>query len=380
MEERASPEAANVGEAAGETPAGQTPAREPPARATPEDASLAEPLLRHYLLAVASCGAYLLFRAYLVARRLDAPSRASRARALVWPAALLFAPAACAYLYEVTRLSRLESAARGAPRARRPLLAAPLLYAAIGLALLASPAAPLWSPLLLLLPLPFLLVQAEINALEAARAAAAARGPAAAPPAAPAPAWPPARRAVPIIAAALLPVTAFVVWRLDRDTASSLKTSRRLAAGAVVADKAAQFSLRVPTRGWEQIGPGGVGDGSEEFALRSQRGEVWVVVYTQPMANSSLDDVVAYRRGLIREERATLHKIEEQRFFLEGADLVPASFVRYRMRYPRAWGSFQVLTTNVGDTYVEVVGFGLDGAETDVTKLVRSLRPGVQRS
>ena len=31
------------------------------------EASLAEPLFRHYFLAVASCGTYLLYRAYLLA-------------------------------------------------------------------------------------------------------------------------------------------------------------------------------------------------------------------------------------------------------------------------------------------------------------------------
>lgn len=331
--------------------------------------SLAEPLVRHYLLAVASCGTYLLFRAYRLARRLDVASRTSRARALTWACALLFAPAACAYLYEAARLSRLEIAAQGGRPSRRPLLVAPLLYAAIALALLASPAASLWSPLLLLLPLPFVLVQAEVNAFEARRSTMSA------PPTAGK-----VHRLASIVAVALLPVTGFALWKLDRQTVTSLKTSRRLSAGAIVQGSTAQFSLRVPSRGWERVGPGSVGDGNEEFGLLTQRGEVWVVVYTQPVAGTSLDGVVAYRRELVQQERGVLLKIDEQRFFLNGADLVPASFARYRVRYPRARGSFLVFTTTVGDLFVEVVGFAFDDSEADVTQLVRSLQPGVPRS
>lgn len=363
MAEQASPEAASV--------AAPPVAEAPPVVETPPvvEASLAEPLVRHYLLAVASCGTYLLFRAYLLSRRLDAAARASRARALTWAGALLFAPAACAYLYEAARLARLEVVAQGGRPSRRPLLAAPLLYAAIALALLASPAASLWAPLLLLLPLPFVLVQAEVNAFEARRLTMGA------PPAAG-----PVRRLAPIVAAALLPVTGFAIWHLDRQNVTSLKTSRRLSAGAIVQNSKAQFSLRVPSRGWERVGPGSVGDGSEEFGLLTRRGEVWVVVYTQPVAGTSLDGVVATRRGMVQRERAVLQKIDEQRFFLDGAELVPASFARYRMLYPRALGSLLVFTTTVGDLFVEVVGYASDDAEADVTKLVRSLKQGVQRS
>ena len=73
-------------------------------------------------------------------------------------------------------------------------------------------------------------------------------------------------------------------------------------------------------------------------------------------------------------------EINEKRFFLDGADLVPASFVRYRVLYTRGRGSYLVFTTTVGDQFVEVVGFAFDDAEADVTQLVRSLKPGVQRS
>ena len=105
--------------------------------------------------------------------------------------------------------------AQGGQPSRRPLLAAPLLYAAIALALLASPASALWSPLLLLLPLPFLLVQAEVNAFEAQRMRMGE-------PSAPGT----VRRLSPIVAAALLPVTGFAVWQLDRHGFASMKTSR----------------------------------------------------------------------------------------------------------------------------------------------------------
>ncbi len=89
---------------------------------------------------------------------------------------------------------------------------------------------------------------------------------------------------------------------------------------------------------------------------------------------------MAYRRELVQQERGVLLKIDEQRFFLNGADPVPASFARYRVRYPRARGSFLVFTTTVGDLFVEVVGFAFDDSEADVTQLVRSLQPGVPRS
>jgi hypothetical protein len=80
------------------------------------------------------------------------------------------------------------------------------------------------------------------------------------------------------------------------------------------------------------------------------------------------------------QERATLVTVEEQRFFLEGADLVPASFARYRLRHARRFGSYVVLTTTVGDQYIEVVGYADDDSLGQVEKLVRSLRQGVQRS
>ena len=51
------------------------------------------------------------------------------------------------------------------------LLVAPVLYLVLAGGLLVSPASSLMAPFAILLPIPFLLVQAELNELEAARAA-----------------------------------------------------------------------------------------------------------------------------------------------------------------------------------------------------------------
>jgi hypothetical protein len=350
-------EPAASGDAAAPTP-------EPPAAA---EASLAEPLLRHYLFAVSTLGGYLVFRGYRVARRLDEGARAGRVQALAWACAALFAPAACAYLYEAGRLTRARIAVVGAAPGRWSLALPPLLYLAIGVGLLASRLSALWAPLVLLLPIPFVLLQADLNRLEAARLEPSA-GPTAARTRAPSRWW----------IAALLPIAAFCLWRLDGRAARSLRTARVLAANSEVANASGSFSLRVPSRGWEQVAAGGIGDGGEALGLRKDRNEVWVVVYTQTATGTSLDEVVGFRRGLIQEERAYLLGIEETRFFLTGADLVPASYAKYRLKYPTALAVYMVLTTTVGDEIVEVVGFGYPDNQQDVEKLVRSLKVGAR--
>ena len=175
-------------------------------------------------------------------------------------------------------------------------------------------------------------------------------------------------------------MTGFAVWQLDRHTFNSVKTSRRLSAGAIVQNSTAQFSLRVPTGGWERVGPGAIGDGTEELGLRTQRGEVWVVVYAHPVAGTSLDGVVASRRGIVQQERSCCRRLMNSASSWTARIWSPPPSRAIACAFRARVGSFLVFTTIVGDRFVEVVGFAFDASEADVTQLVRSLKQGVQRS
>src|SRR5947207_3337911 len=88
--------------------------------ARPEPAPLPltfEPLVRLYLLSVASGGFYLAYWAYRTGRRLERDP-AARDRLIGWGALALFPPFACLLLFELARLAEagLEEAGRR-PRA-----------------------------------------------------------------------------------------------------------------------------------------------------------------------------------------------------------------------------------------------------------------------
>jgi len=322
--------------------------------------SLAQPLLLHYLLAVATLGAYLPIRAYHVARRLDPQARLNRAHAVVWACAVVFIPAACAYLYEVTRLAR--AAAPAAPRRSSPLRA-PALFLALGVVLLATRLADVWAALLLLLPIPFVMVQAELNRLEVRPD--------------PRPRAAPTRWAWLVLAVAM-PLSALAIYKLDHRALRTLLTTRSVARGATVRGTRAPCTLHIPAAGWERVAPGGVGDGAEDIGLRKRHGGAWVVVYTQPASATSLDQVVAYRRDLVKDsDGGHLQTLDERRYFLDGADMAPASYAKYTMRYPADTGAYLVLTVFLDDVAVEVVGYA-PGASKDLDELaalIRSVQP-----
>ena len=278
----------------------------------------------------------------------------------MWACAVVFIPAACAYLYEVTRLAR--AAAPAAQRRSSPLLA-PALFVALGVVLLATRLADAWATLLLVLPIPFVMVQAELNRLEVRREPRARTAP---------------TRWAWLVLAVAMPLSVFAIYRLDRKAVKTLLTTRPLARGALVRGTSAPCTLQIPAAGWERVAPGGVGDGAEDIGLRKRRGGAWVVVYTQPAAATSLDQVVTYRRDLVKDsDGGRLQELDERRYFLDGADMAPASYAQYTMRYPANTGAYVVLTVLLDGVAVEVVGFA-PGASKDLEELaalIRSVKP-----
>jgi hypothetical protein len=326
--------------------------------------SLSEPLLRLYLLTLATLGGYLCWQMYRLGRGLDPRGPRDRRVGLAWAAAVLFAPATIALLLEIPRLARLQLRTLGVRSAGGSPILAPLVYGALVAGLMLSRLGTLWAPLLLALPLPFLLAQGEVNRLEIARAARAAE-----------PVLPPRGRRWWrwAVAAVGMPAVALLLVKLDGRGFVALAKARRVVAGARV-KHADLFTMQVAGLNWEQTGSGVVGDGSEAMGFRRRDGSSWLVVYVTDGGSLTLDGIVADRRRLINDSGELLVRSSERRFFLPGVDMVPASSAQHETRRGVSFGVYHVFSTIHDGKAIEVIGFAGPESQIPVEAFVNSVR------
>jgi hypothetical protein len=280
-----------------------------------------------------------------MARRLDPLGARDRTRCLMWAFGALFPPAACAVLYETVRLARRRMSELGVPPRGGSLLLPPTLFVLLVFGLGASRAGSMLAPYVILLPIPFLLVQGELNELEMAEEARASA--------------PMARRSwLPWSTVLLgLPLSVFVVHQVDGSDLVGLRRGRNLAASAVIEGTNPRFSLKPPSDRWEQVEPGVVGDGLERYGFRQRSTGNWVLVFVHEAGDMTLDDLVAARREVLREASGLrLVGSQERRTFLAGSHMVPLSSARHETVSFGNRNSFLTAGVIHDNHAVEVVG------------------------
>jgi hypothetical protein len=307
------------------------------------------PLWRLYAYAVASFGLFLPIWVYRVARNQD-PDPARRTTHACW-AAGCFIPAVCmALLHHFTRqASAGEEAGSENRRTRRWLPAHPsLLFAAVVLLWWLTPLSGFWFLSFLLLPVPFLFVQRQLNLVAMRQPHDATVSP----PPAPAPLW---RRALQVgLTVAGLAGFGLATWKMDRHELARLVAAE--SAGAI-RGTSGLYELHLGDRSWVRVEPGTYGDSDSDLELRGPGSETWIVVYAAPAGNRTLESVVSSRRGQLFEEFTPL-RFGEERSFLPSADLVPLSVARYLVDFGLgAQGAYVVLTAQLETHMVEVIGY-----------------------
>lgn len=213
-------------------------------------------------------------------------------------------------------------------------------------------------PGLLAMPLPFLIVQHEINAGWRGEPVLPLRRQFSA-----------ARIAILVIG---LPAIAVLVYVTDLQVVRGL-ASPSLDPGEEVAIEGSRAVLVVPGDSWRQVAPGTNGDEDAALELVHLGATGWTVVYVDEASESGFDTWVDARLALLDELGTILHR-EETRFYLEGGRH-PASLATYHstsLGFPE-WTS--VLTVRLDDQVIEVI------AQTSDEKLaddVRSMAAGMR--
>ncbi|HEY0711128.1 MAG TPA: hypothetical protein VGF45_00520 [Polyangia bacterium] len=359
--ESLNPSEANATVAAPPLPSGETPAlaTEPalaPAPAQLPHSRLAEPLLRLSLACVATFGLYLALHVARLGGQLGNPPQKRR---WPWGLAVFFPPAACALLHQVPRLAR-AALPETASVSRPTSWLAPALYAGLYLGSLIGPLASLMAPLVFLLPLPFVIMQAQLNQVVRAQLNQPMRlDPAGA-------ITVPPRNRRRWLWLAFLPIAGLLLYRLDHMELRGLADNTPVEKGSTVVDAVdGRFSLIVPSDGWHRVPPASLVEDDPEMGFRHNASGDVLVTRSRPVnEKGGLDDLVAGRREAIGEAGKIL-SISEKRVFLSGAEFVPVSIARY---VTRSMGvnnmSFHVASVVLAGRGIEVIGIG-HGHEDD---------------
>lgn len=308
-----------------------------------------------YTLSLATLGIYLVVWIYRTAR--DTGAAGSQRRTPVWWALGSFCfPVCVAILYE---FARHAGRIRGRPSGAGVWLG-PLLYAAIvGFATL-SPWRSLLAPALLLAPLPFVVVQRQLE--RAASQAHAGEASTALP-----------KHALDwALLAVGLPAVAALIWWTDSSALRDLARPR-LEAGEIVKGRELSYTLEVPRDGWKRVESGQFGDEGSDLELAGPSGGSWVVTYVH--AGMGIDDIVDSRRSVLRETLGGL-SFEERRSFLSQSDFVSFSQATYRGFIAGLGETLYVVSTVSGDDRsVEVIAFSPDppNDESDLKQLIASI-------
>jgi hypothetical protein len=165
-------------------------------------------------------------------------------------------------------------------------------------------------------------------------------------------------------------------YRADRDTALILFTSRELSTGARLTGDHGGYTVEVPEGSWRRLPRGLADQESSDLSLSRADGTASMVSYVHAAVDSSLDHAVDSRRRLV-ESSASLDSFDERRFFLEGADLVPASVATLGVHGTGAGHAvYVVLTIATKDKVYELVGYTADPTRgrPSLTQLLMSFR------
>ena len=148
-----------------------------------------------------------------------------------------------------------------------------------------------------------------------------------------------------------------------------------LARGAHVAGSSGAYQLLIPEDGWAKLKPGRLSEDAD-LELMGTSSTTYVIGYVGEALNVSMDDFVANRRALIREDWPEV-KVTEERRLLPGT-IVPVSFARYESTDLDVLGTTFILVTTVvadGKT-IEIVGAteSIDSHLPQIEAITKSVR------
>lgn len=291
-------------------------------------------------LSIGTGGLYLAYWIHRVAK-LEGAGERYRWRPWLWAVGSIMSPIGCAVLYLFTGWVHRDADKFGVHLVM-PRGGPAILYGAVSGALFFGPWSVLWLPTILLTPIPFIWVQHGLNQIHLASNAertprsTAATG---------------LRWATALLAA---PLVLTVAGGNDAPLATALFDSR--GSGVSLALEGAPVSVVLPSGSWRRV-DGYLGDGEAALELLGPGASTWMVAFTMPASEASIGSTVAARRAVIDDEQS-IREFSERRFFLEGADLVPASVCRYETgsQFIES-GLFVVTTLQLESTVVELIGF-----------------------
>jgi hypothetical protein len=321
------------------TPASQVPPPQPPNPAATAPTSTVPapfpdtPAPIIYLLTVATGGLYLAYWVYQLTRALDI-DREHRRTPWFWGVAALCPLLGWLLLYQLCCYVQ-----RSLPDARLQPKAMALAYAAFAVLLALPPVRACWSFGIVVLPLPWFLLQLEVNRLapKAQRVT---------------PAWRWAVRWA-VIAAGLVAVSAISYTQDMPEVRAALAQVALTTDGVAIAGTPVRFKL--PSRDWRIARPGTRGDASAALELTGPTPATWLVAYVHEGSQTSLGDRVDLRRSLVSGD-ATLDRFEERRFFLQTWPTRVASRAIYGVKNgPLQYDLFAVATIALDTGTVEII-------------------------
>ena len=311
-----------------------------------------------YVLCVATFGTYGMVWIYRTARR---ESAISKPLAVAWGAGLIAAPVAAAVLFQIARDAHLR---RGTPAGRATLLIAPVLLIGLSSLLLLPNVKPLWSPFWLIMPLPIVLLDAQLRRISSEATATVGST---------------TRRVVDVLICVLgLPLAALITWQLE---GSTLITLGAQAASAEVESPLGDYRLVLPESGWTSAEVGTVGDADSELEFRSRDQRSFVVIYGHPSA-TTLDTIVDARRTAVFDV-VDGQVFEESRYFSDPLQSLVTSDAKYEVGANALMhGTYRVVTRDLGDRTVEVIAYtsGGEKAQAEIESIVQSLAAAPQEA
>lgn len=327
---------------------------------TPPGIPDAVPLWRFYWFSIGTLGIHLPIWTHRIAK--CSWGGRPRSSTPVWWALGCFAPpAAVALLIDFRKRARTSLVEAGGSESRFTGWPA-LIYVAILLIGGYSPLGSFPPTMLLLLPVPFLMVQRAINHVHRRTAETTPL---------------PVRAAHPVewVGVSFGTVAlAMLMWYLSPSLLSVL--SPRHGAGTVIDGISGQFSITLPSDSWRVVRPGTLGDAESDLELLGPGVESWLVGYTHDRALANLDGTIDARRGTL----ATLGKLrslEESRRFLDRDSLVPVSVAHYEVHgFGQGNMKFVVLTAETEQSIIELIGHSVepDSYMGELTEMTRTFR------
>lgn len=182
------------------------------------------------------------------------------------------------------------------------------------------------------------------------------------------------RRKRPWFSFALIPIGLLVHAYLIWDSRALWHRARgdAVAAGETVQGNSGVYGIKVPRDGWVRVKPGTVGDPSSDLELFGPNVSTSAIVYLYDDVNQTLDGRVDERRRIVHESGGGELHVQEERFFHNATDLVPASITRYETEHQITW----VATFDLRPRFVEVLVITprVAGYDGDAERMVRTVQ------